>query len=40
MPKESLRLVEAGGGSGLKITSEPPAEITVGLDGRDRYIAA
>ena len=26
MPKESLRLVEAGGGTGLKITSEPLTE--------------
>ena len=40
MPQESLRLVEAGGGAGGKITSEPPAELTVSQDGCDRYLAA
>jgi len=41
MPKESLWLVETGGGTGLKITSEPLTEQkSVGSDGRSRYRAS
>ena len=42
MPKESLWLVETGGGTGLKITSEPLTEriFPVGSDGRSRYRAS
>ena len=41
MSKESLWLVETGGGTGLKITSEPLTERKpVGSDGRSRYRAS
>ena len=42
MPKESLWLVETGGGTGLKITSEPPGrtDFPVSTDGRSRYRAS
>ena len=41
MPKESLWLVETGGGTGRNITSEPLTERKpVGSDGRSRYRAS